>query len=37
VSGFCEFGNEPSGSVKYGESEDLFCSQEGLGSMELIT
>jgi hypothetical protein len=37
---YCEHGNEPSGSIKYGEFLDqlsvLLASSEGLCSMELV-
>jgi len=38
VAGVCECGNEPSGSVKFGEffSWELSASQEGLCSMRLV-
>jgi hypothetical protein len=40
VAGFCEHGNEPSGSIKCGEFLDylsvLLASYEGLCSMELV-
>jgi hypothetical protein len=29
VTGCCEFGNEPSGSIKYGEFRDLLVSFSG--------
>jgi hypothetical protein len=39
VAGFCEHGNEPPGSIKFGEFPDwlsvLLASQEGLCSMDL--
>jgi hypothetical protein len=41
VAGSCEHGNEPSGSIKFGEFLDylslLLASQEGLCSMELVS
>jgi hypothetical protein len=40
VAGFCVHGDEPSGSIKFGEFLDylsvLLASQEGLCSMELV-
>jgi hypothetical protein len=39
VAGSCEHGNEPSGSMKYGEFLDYFQlspSPEGLSSMEVL-
>jgi hypothetical protein len=40
VTGSCEHGNEPSGSIKCGKFLDqlsvLLASQEGLCSMELV-
>jgi hypothetical protein len=40
VAGSCEHGNEPSGSIKFGEFLDYLsvplASQEGLCSMELV-
>jgi hypothetical protein len=40
VAGFCEHGNEPSGSIKGGGisslAERLLASEEGLGSMESV-
>jgi hypothetical protein len=40
VAGSCQHGNEPSGSIKFGEIPDqlsvLLASQEGLCSMELV-
>jgi hypothetical protein len=39
VAGSCEYGDEPSGSIKYGEFLDklsiVLASQEGLYSMEI--
>jgi hypothetical protein len=41
VAGCCEYGDEPSGSIKCGEFLDwlsvLLASQEGLFSMELVS
>jgi hypothetical protein len=41
VAGFCEHGNEPSGSIKDGEFPDclerLLVSQEGTCSMGLVS
>jgi hypothetical protein len=41
VAGSCEHGNEPSGSIKCGESLDylsvLLASLEGFCSMELVS
>jgi hypothetical protein len=41
VTGSCEDGNEPSGSIKCGEFLDylnvLLASEEGLCSMELVS
>jgi hypothetical protein len=41
VAGSCEHGDEPSGSIKYGEFlywlSVLLASQEGLCSMELVS
>jgi hypothetical protein len=41
VAGYCEHGNEPSGSIKCGEFLDwpsvLLASQEGLCFMELVS
>jgi hypothetical protein len=41
VTGSCEHGNEPSGSIKCGEFLDylrvLLASQEGLCSMESVS
>ena len=37
MAGACEYGDEPSGSIKFGEflvAEDLLACQEGLYSME---
>jgi hypothetical protein len=35
VAGFCEHGNEPSGSIKCWVAEQLLASQEGLSSVGL--
>jgi hypothetical protein len=41
VAGYCEHGDEPSGSIKCGEFPDYLsvhsASQEGLCSMELVS
>jgi hypothetical protein len=41
VAGSCECGNEPPGSIEFGELLDelkkLLASQEGLCSMELVS
>jgi hypothetical protein len=41
VAGSCEHGNEPSGSIKFGELLDylsvLLASEEELCSMELVS
>jgi hypothetical protein len=36
VAGCCEYGDEPSGSMKCVEYLDVLASQEGLCSMELV-
>jgi hypothetical protein len=37
VKGFCDNGNELSGSVECSEILELAASQEGLSSMKLVT
>jgi hypothetical protein len=36
MTGFCECGNEPPGSVNCGKFLDLLDSQEGFSSKELV-
>ena len=38
MAGCCEYGDEPSGSIKCGEFlEDVLASQEGLCPVELVS